>query len=83
MRLKRRSKNHVFLNRNGEHIVGYLIHLNKNKIKQMKKQNNIELEQIEWNFNNLCLTIYKIFSNLLHKMCMSWNLGQQGICSRT
>jgi hypothetical protein len=27
------SKNHVFLNRNGEYIVGYLIHLNKNKTK--------------------------------------------------
>jgi hypothetical protein len=27
----------------------------------MKKQNNIELEQIEWNFNNLCPTICKIF----------------------
>jgi hypothetical protein len=37
----------------------------------MKKQNNIELEQIEWNFNNLCPTICKIFYNLLHKMFMS------------
>jgi hypothetical protein len=49
----------------------------------MKKQNNIELEQIEWNFNNLCPTICKIFYNLLYKMSMSWNLGQQDICSRT
>jgi hypothetical protein len=49
----------------------------------MKKQNNSELEQIEWNFNNLCPTICKISYNLLHKMCMSLNLGQQGICSRT
>jgi hypothetical protein len=29
------------------------------------------LEQIEWNFNNLCPSICKIFYNLLHKMCMS------------
>jgi hypothetical protein len=33
MRIKKNSENHVFLNRNGEHIVGYLIHLNKNKTK--------------------------------------------------
>jgi hypothetical protein len=31
MRIKRNSKNHVFLNRNGDHIAGYLIHLNKTK----------------------------------------------------
>jgi hypothetical protein len=37
----------------------------------MKKQNNIELEQIEWNFSNLCPTICEIFYNLLNKMCMS------------
>jgi hypothetical protein len=37
----------------------------------MKKKNNTKLEQIEWNFNNLCPTICKIFYNLLHKMCMS------------
>ena len=28
-------------------------------------------QQIEWNFNNLCPTICKIFYNLLHKMYMS------------
>jgi hypothetical protein len=31
MRIKKNSKNHAFLNRNGEHIAIYLIHLNKNK----------------------------------------------------
>jgi hypothetical protein len=33
MRIKKISKNHVFLNRSGEHIAGYMIHLNKNKTK--------------------------------------------------
>jgi hypothetical protein len=43
MRIKKNSINHVFLNRNGEHITGYMIHrymihrymihLNKNKTK--------------------------------------------------
>jgi hypothetical protein len=33
MRIKKNSKNHVFLNRNGEYIAGYMIHLNKNKTK--------------------------------------------------
>jgi hypothetical protein len=28
----------------------------------MKKQNNIELEQIEWNFNNLILQYVKSFT---------------------
>jgi hypothetical protein len=36
----------------------------------MKKQNNIELKQIEWNFDNLCPIICKTFYNLLHKMCI-------------
>jgi hypothetical protein len=36
MGIKKESKNHVFLNRNGEHIVGYMIHLNI-KIKPNKK----------------------------------------------
>jgi hypothetical protein len=35
--LKKNSKNHVFLNSNGEHIVGYLIHLNKNDTKWKSK----------------------------------------------
>jgi hypothetical protein len=30
---KQNSKNHFFLNRSGEHIAGYMIHLNKNKTK--------------------------------------------------
>jgi hypothetical protein len=30
---KKRRKNHVFFNQNGEHIAEYLIHLNKNKTK--------------------------------------------------
>jgi hypothetical protein len=50
MKIKKNSKNHVFLNRNGEHIAGYLIHYKRKEKNQMKKQNNIELEQIEWNF---------------------------------
>jgi hypothetical protein len=33
MRIKKNTKNHVFLNQNGEDIVGYLIHLSKNKTK--------------------------------------------------
>jgi hypothetical protein len=33
MRIKKIVKNHAFLNWNGEHIVDYLIHLNKNKTK--------------------------------------------------
>jgi hypothetical protein len=33
MRVKKNIKNHVFLNRNDEHIANYLIHLNKNKTK--------------------------------------------------
>jgi hypothetical protein len=33
MRIKNNNKNHVFLNRNGEHIADYLIHLNKNITK--------------------------------------------------
>ena len=30
---KKISKKHVFLNRSGEHIAGYMIHLYKNKTK--------------------------------------------------
>jgi hypothetical protein len=37
MKIKKLSKNHVFLNRNGEHIAGYLIHLNKNNTKSKSK----------------------------------------------
>jgi hypothetical protein len=37
MKIKRRSKNHVLFNENGEHIDGYLIHLNKNKTKWKSK----------------------------------------------
>jgi hypothetical protein len=33
MRIKKNSKNHVFLNWNGEHIARYLIHLNRNETK--------------------------------------------------
>jgi hypothetical protein len=33
MRIKNNNNNHVFFNWNGEHIAGYLIHLNKNKTK--------------------------------------------------
>jgi hypothetical protein len=34
MRIKKNSKNHVFLNQSSEHIVGYMIHLNKSKTTQ-------------------------------------------------
>jgi hypothetical protein len=54
MRIKKNSKNHVFLNRSSEHIAGYMIHLNRNKTK-WKKQNNTKLEQIEWNFK-MCMS---------------------------
>jgi hypothetical protein len=33
MRIFKNSKNHVFLNRSGEYIVGCMIHLNKNEKK--------------------------------------------------
>jgi hypothetical protein len=33
MRIKKNSKNHVFLNLSGEHIAGYMIHLKKKKTK--------------------------------------------------
>jgi hypothetical protein len=36
----------------------------------MKKQNNIELEQIERNFNNLCPTICKKIYNLYYLKCV-------------
>jgi hypothetical protein len=35
--LKKIVKDHAFLNRNGEHIASYLIHLNKNKTKYKSK----------------------------------------------
>jgi hypothetical protein len=66
MRIKNNNKNHVFLNRSGEHIAGYMIRLIKIKPNEKEKQH-----KIEWNFNNLCPTVCKIFYNLLHKMCMS------------
>jgi hypothetical protein len=37
MRIKNNNKNHVFLNRSSEHIVGYMIHLNKHKTKWKSK----------------------------------------------
>jgi hypothetical protein len=37
MRIKNNNDNHVFLNRSSEHIVGYMIHLNKNKTKWKSK----------------------------------------------
>jgi hypothetical protein len=70
MRNQKNSKNHVFLNRNGEHIVGYLFHLNKIKPNEKSKTTQ------NWSKSNgiskcICSTICKIFYNLLHKMCMS------------
>jgi hypothetical protein len=41
MRIKRNSKNHVFPNRSGEHIVGYMIHLIKVKPNGKEKQHKI------------------------------------------
>jgi hypothetical protein len=38
MRIKKNSKIHVVLNRNNEHIAGYLIHMNKNKPNEKKKK---------------------------------------------
>jgi hypothetical protein len=63
--LKKNSKNHVFLNRNGEHIAGYLIHLNKNKTNWKSKttQNWSKLNGISTIFvlqNIKSFTIYYI-----------------------
>jgi hypothetical protein len=52
MRIKKNSKNHVFLNRNGEHIANYLIHLNKNKTKWNSKTTQ------NWSKLNGISTIY-------------------------
>jgi hypothetical protein len=41
MRIKKNSKNHVFLNWSGEHIAGYMIHLNKIKPNEKEKQHRI------------------------------------------
>ena len=50
MRILKYSKNNVFLNWNGEHIVGYLIHLKKIKPNKKAKQhktrgNSMEFQQ--------------------------------------
>jgi hypothetical protein len=52
MRILKNSKNYVFLNRNGEHIASYLIHLNKNKTKL--KRNTLQ----NWSKLNGISTIY-------------------------
>jgi hypothetical protein len=52
MRIKKKSKSHLFLNRSGEHSAGYMIHLNKNK-NQMKKQ-----KTQNWSKLNGISTIY-------------------------
>jgi hypothetical protein len=41
MRIKKNSKNHVFLDQSDEHIAGYMIHLNKNKPNEKAKQHKI------------------------------------------
>jgi hypothetical protein len=58
MRIKRNSKNQVFLNWNNEHIASYLIHLyiKKKKLNEKKKQHKIGANQMEF------------------QMCMSYNL---------
>jgi hypothetical protein len=38
MRILKNSKNHIFLNRSGEHIAGYMIQLNKIKPNEKAKQ---------------------------------------------
>jgi hypothetical protein len=48
MRIKKNSKNHVFLNQSGEYIVGYIIHLNKNKTKWKAKQYKIGANWMEF-----------------------------------
>jgi hypothetical protein len=52
MRIKKISKNHVFVNWNGEHIAGYLIHMNKNKTKWKSKTTQ------DWSKLNGISTIY-------------------------
>jgi hypothetical protein len=54
MRIKKTSKNHVFLNRSGEHIVGYMIHLNRNKTKLKSKKTQ------NWSKLNGISTIYAL-----------------------
>jgi hypothetical protein len=41
MRIKKNSKNHVFLNPSGGHIAGYMIHLNRIKPNEKVKQHRI------------------------------------------
>jgi hypothetical protein len=48
------SKNHVFLNPSDEHIVGYMIHLNKNKTKWKSKTRK------NWSKLNGISTIYAL-----------------------
>ena len=38
MRTKKKSKIHVFLNKNNEHIAGYMVHLNINQTKWKKQK---------------------------------------------
>jgi hypothetical protein len=52
MRVKKNSKNHVSLNRSGEHIAKYMIHLNKNKTKWKSKTTQ------NWSKFNGTSTIY-------------------------
>jgi hypothetical protein len=52
MRILKNSKNHVFLNWNGEHIAGNLIYLNKTKTKLKGKTTQ------NWSKLNGISTIY-------------------------
>jgi hypothetical protein len=52
MRMKKNSKNHVFLNPSGEHIAGYMTHLNKNETKWKSKTTQ------NWSKLNGISTIY-------------------------
>jgi hypothetical protein len=52
MRREKNSKNHVFLNRSCEYIVGYMIHLTKNKTKSKRKTTQ------NWSKLNGISTIY-------------------------
>jgi hypothetical protein len=45
---KKNSKNNIFLNRSSEHIVGYMIQLNKIKPNEKAKQHKTGVNQMEF-----------------------------------
>jgi hypothetical protein len=48
MRIKKNSKNYDFFNWNGDHIDGYMIHLNKIKPNEKAKQHKIGANRMEF-----------------------------------